>query len=162
MITMPDSFMKKHSIDMHETLILDTNILLDILVFDDQRAHPLRAALSNQELDALVTEKTLDEFIDVIGRPQFGLDKEKQIEILLQWKSWSRLVKQTDLQVAPWKCKDRDDQVFINLAFSFKPSTLISKDKLVLKLAKRAIKEDVLITSDHLQFLMSHHSLPDA
>jgi len=138
---------------MHQTLILDTNILLDILVFDDQRAHPLRVALSNQELDALVTEDTLDEFIDVISRPQFSLDKQKQAEILLQWQSWSRLVKQSDLQIAPWKCKDRDDQVFINLAFSFKPSTLISKDKLVLKLAKRAIKEEVIITSDHLQFL---------
>jgi putative PIN family toxin of toxin-antitoxin system len=138
---------------MKPTVILDTNILLDILVFDDQRAHPLRTALSNQELDALVTEDTLDELIDVISRPQFSLDKQKQAEILLQWQSWSRLVKQSDLQIAPWKCKDRDDQVFINLAFSFKPSTLISKDKLVLKLAKRAIKEEVIITSDHLQFL---------
>jgi putative PIN family toxin of toxin-antitoxin system len=145
---------------MHQTLILDTNILLDILVFDDQRAHPLRVALSNQELDALVTEDTLDEFIDVISRPQFNLDKQKQAEILLQWQSWSRLVKQSDLQVAPWKCKDRDDQVFINLAFTFKPSTLISKDKLVLKLAKRAIKEQVIITSDHLQFLLSESQVP--
>lgn len=146
---------------MKPTVILDTNILLDILVFDDQRAHPLRAALSNQELDALVTEDTLDELIDVISRPQFSLDKQKQAEILLQWQSWSRLVKQSDLQVAPWKCKDRDDQVFINLAFSFKPSTLISKDKLVLKLAKRAIKEEVIITSDHLQFLKSESQIPD-
>jgi putative PIN family toxin of toxin-antitoxin system len=145
---------------MHQTLILDTNILLDIFVFDDQRANPLRAALSNQEIDALVTEDTLDEFIDVISRSQFGLDKQKQAEILLQWQSWSRLVKQSDLQVAPWKCKDRDDQVFINLAFSFKPSTLISKDKLVLKLAKRAIKEEVIITSDHLQFLVSESRKP--
>ena len=145
---------------MHQTLILDTNILLDIFVFDDQRAHPLRAALSNQEIDALVTEDTLDEFIDVISRSQFGLDKQKQAEILLQWQSWSRLIKQSDLQVAPWKCKDRDDQVFINLAFSFKPSTLISKDKLVLKLAKRAIKEEVIITSDHLQFLVSESRKP--
>ena len=147
---------------MHQTLILDTNILLDIFVFDDQRAHPLRAALSNQEIDALVTEDTLDEFIDVISRSQFGLDKQKQAEILLQWQSWSRLVKQSDLQVAPWKCKDPDDQVFFNLAFSFKPSTLISKDKLVLKLAKRAIKEEVIITSDHLQFLVAESRKPAA
>jgi putative PIN family toxin of toxin-antitoxin system len=145
---------------MKPTVILDTNILLDILVFDDQRAHPLRAALSNQELDALVTDETLDELIDVISRPQFSLDKQKQAEILLQWRMWSRLVKQSDLQIAPWKCKDRDDQVFINLAFSYKPSTLISKDKLVLKLAKRAIKEEVIITSDHLQFLMSESQVP--
>lgn len=139
---------------MKPTVILDTNILLDILVFDDQRAHPLRAALTNRELDALATQDTLDEFADVIGRPQFSLNQQQQAEILLQWQSWSRMINQSDLQVAPWKCKDRDDQIFINLAFSFKPSTLISKDKLVLKLANRAIKENVTITSDHLKFLM--------
>lgn len=139
---------------MKPTVILDTNILLDILVFDDQRAHPLRAALTNRELDALATQDTLDELADVIGRPQFSLNQQQQAEILLQWQSWSRMINQSDLQVAPWKCKDRDDQIFINLAFSFKPSTLISKDKLVLKLANRAIKENVTITSDHLKFLM--------
>ena len=140
---------------MKPIVILDTNILLDILVFDDQRAHPLRAALTNQELDALATQETVDELVDVISRPQFSLNKKRQAEILIQWQDWSRLVKQSDLQLAPWKCKDRDDQVFINLAFSYKPSTLISKDKLVLKLAKRAIKDGVTITSDHLQFLVA-------
>lgn len=141
---------------MKSTVILDTNILLDIFVFDDQRAHPLRAALINQEFDAPVTQDTLDELADVISRPQFSLDKIQQVDILLQWQNWSRLVESSDLQVAPWKCKDRDDQVFINLAYSYKPSTLISKDKLVLKLAKRAIKDQVTITADHLQFLLGN------
>jgi hypothetical protein len=36
------------------------------------------------------------------------------------------------------------------LAYSLRPSALISKDKQVLKIAKRAIKEKVTITSDHL------------
>ncbi|MBU3600114.1 putative toxin-antitoxin system toxin component, PIN family [Polynucleobacter sp. 30F-ANTBAC] len=143
---------------MRPVVILDTNILLDILVFDDQRAHPLRAALANQELDALATQHTLEELADVISRPQFSLDAKKQAEVNLQWQAWSRLVQESDLQTAPWKCKDRDDQVFINLAFSFRPSTLISKDKMVLKIAKRAIKEKVSITADHNQFLM--HQLP--
>jgi putative PIN family toxin of toxin-antitoxin system len=136
-------------------VVLDTNILLDILVFDDERAHPLRAALANQELDAVATKNTIEEFADVISRPQFDLDEETQKETILQWQSWSRVIDDLDLQVAPWKCKDRDDQVFINLAFTLKPSTLISKDKLVLKIAKRAQKEQVTITSDHNQFLLA-------
>ncbi len=138
---------------MKPVVVLDTNILLDILVFDDERAHPLRAALANQELDAVATKNTIEEFADVISRPQFDLDEETQNETILQWQSWSRVIDDLDLQVAPWKCKDRDDQVFINLAFTLKPSTLISKDKLVLKIAKRAQKEQVTITSDHNQFL---------
>lgn len=133
-------------------VILDTNILLDILVFDDQRAHPLRGALVEKKIDAVATVKTIEEFVDVIGRSQFDLNPNQQEEIQLQWESWSRILDDGDLIAAPWKCKDRDDQVFINLAYSLRPAILISKDKLVLKIAKRAIKDDVIITSDHNKF----------
>ena len=134
-------------------LILDTNVLLDILVFDDERAHPLRAALENSLFKAVATPKTIEEFVDVISRAQFNLSEEQQLAVLDQWKQWSSLVDDASLLTAPWKCKDRDDQVFINLAFTLKPSTLISKDKQVLKIAKRAQKEGILITSDHEAFL---------
>lgn len=134
---------------MKQIVVLDTNILLDVLVFDDSRAHPLRAALISGELDAVATEKTLAEFLDVISREQFSLSSQKQEEIIFQWRSWSRLVKDDDLSAAPWKCKDRDDQVFINLAYTLRPSILISKDKMVLKVAKRAQKDGIVITSDH-------------
>jgi len=130
-------------------VVLDTNILLDVLVFDDSRAHPLRAALIAGSLDAVATDKTLAEFLDVIGREQFSLSQERQQEIMFQWRSWSRLINDQVLEAAPWKCKDRDDQVFINLAYTLKPAILISKDKMVLKIAKRAQKDGVVITSDH-------------
>ena len=135
---------------MRPIIILDTNILLDILVFDDERAHPLRAALDANQLDAVATDKTFAEFLDVIGREQFSLNEDQQHLIGEQWKKWARIVSDEELCQAPWKCKDRDDQVFINLAYSLRPSALISKDKQVLKIAKRAIKEKVTITSDHL------------
>ena len=134
---------------MKPVVVLDTNILLDVLVFDDSRAHPLRAGLIAGSLDAVATDKTLAEFLDVIGREQFSLPQEKQHEIMFQWRSWSRLINDAVLEVAPWKCKDRDDQVFINLAYTLKPAILISKDKMVLKIAKRAQKDGVVITSDH-------------
>ena len=134
---------------MRPIIVLDTNILLDVLVFDDERAHPLRAALDANQLDAVATDKTFAEFIDVIGREQFSLNEDQQRLIGEQWKKWARIVADEGLSQAPWKCKDRDDQVFINLAYSLRPSALISKDKQVLKIAKRAIKEKVTITSDH-------------
>lgn len=137
---------------MKPIVILDTNILLDILVFDDQRAHPLRSALAEKKIDAVATIKTIEEFVDVISRPQFDLNADQQYEVSSQWQSWARVLDDSTLIAAPWKCKDRDDQVFINLAYSLRPAILISKDKLVLKVAKRAIKEDVIITSDHNKF----------
>ena len=137
---------------MKPIVVLDTNILLDIFVFDDQRAHPLRGALTKKTIDAVATAQTIEEFQDVISRPQFDLSLEQQKEIDLQWQTWSRILDDVSIEVAPWKCKDRDDQVFINLAYSLRPAILISKDKLVLKIAKRAIKENVVITSDHNKF----------
>ena len=147
---------------MKPVVVLDTNILLDVLVFDDSRAHPLRAALIAGDLDAVATEKTVAEFLDVIGREQFSLSQEKQNEIMSQWQSWSRLINDEVLDVAPWKCKDRDDQVFINLAYTLKPALLISKDKLVLKIAKRAQKNGIVITSDHNRVFSSDFLLKTA
>ncbi|MFM9113889.1 putative toxin-antitoxin system toxin component, PIN family [Polynucleobacter victoriensis] len=147
---------------MKPVVVLDTNILLDVLVFDDSRAHPLRAALMAGSLDAVATQKTLAEFLDVIGRQQFLLSQEKQDEIMFQWRSWSRLINDEVLDIAPWKCKDRDDQVFINLAYTLKPAMLISKDKMVLKIAKRAQKDGVVITSDHNRVFSDDFSLKTA
>jgi putative PIN family toxin of toxin-antitoxin system len=134
-------------------VILDTNILLDILVFDEELAHPLREALEMKSVDAVSTPRMVAEFLDVIARPQFELSVGAQKEIATQWGLWCRMVDDESLQLAPWKCRDRDDQVFINLSYSLRPATLISKDKQVLKLAKRAFKEQVVITSDHSRFI---------
>ena len=54
------------------------------------------------------------------------------------------------LSSAPWQCQDPDDQVFLNLAYTSKPSVLLSKDNELLKLAKKAVKEGVIITSNYL------------
>jgi len=125
--------------------ILDTNILLDLFVFDDAHVHPLHLALKNQQIEAIASPKTLLELADVISRSQFQLTKDKQAIILQEWQNWARIVDDEALAKAPWKCKDRDDQIFINLAYAYKPAVLISKDLEILKLAKRAEKEGVLI-----------------
>jgi len=48
-------------------VILDTNILLDILVFDDQRAHPLRTALTDKKLMQLLPRKLLKNLLTLLG-----------------------------------------------------------------------------------------------
>ena len=48
----------------------------------------------------------------------------------------------------------RHDQVFLDIAFTLRPSILISKDNAVLKLATQALKEGVLITADYDAFTL--------
>jgi putative PIN family toxin of toxin-antitoxin system len=132
-----------------KSVVFDTNVLLDLFVFHDFRALHLKQALLENKIDALASPKTLEEFADVISRPLFSLETVELEKILAQWKSLSRALDDQSLLSSPWRCKDADDQIFLDLAFTAKPCTLISKDNEVLKFAARAVKEGVLICADY-------------
>ena len=133
-------------------VVFDTNVLLDLFVFNDFRALHLKQALIDGKIDALATNATLEEFADVIARPLFVLDQAQQEQIFLQWQSLVRVIDDKGLMKSPWICQDPDDQVFLDLAFTKKPCTLISKDHAVLRFASKAAAEQVLITSDYTAF----------
>ena len=132
-----------------KSVVFDTNVLLDIFVFNDFRAIHLKQALIDQQIDVLASPKTIEELADVISRPFFCLEQDAQQKIVSQWCSIARVLNDETLFNAPWQCQDPDDQVFLNLAYTAKPSLLISKDNELLKLANRAIKEGLVITSNY-------------
>jgi len=131
------------------TIIFDTNVLLDLFVFNDFRALHLKQALIDRKVMALATQSTLEEFADVIARPLFSLDETLQEQIRHQWQSLAQIRDDQSLIKSPWTCQDPDDQVFLDLAFTAKPCVLMSKDNELLRLAKQAIKERVFITADY-------------
>ncbi len=135
-------------------IILDTNILLDIFVFEDVRADRLRNAVLNRQIKTYSNQTSVEELRDVISRPLFALEEGRQAEIMGQWQSLSQSIEDLKLEAAPWKCQDPDDQVFLDLAFTVRPSILISKDNAVLKLATQALKEGVWITADYNAFAL--------
>ena len=133
-------------------VVLDTNILLDIFVFNDERALHLKQAIVNESIVAIASQKTMLEFTDVIRRPLFKLDEATQVAALSQWQSMAQQYDDSDLAPAPWICQDPDDQIFLDLAYRLRPAILISKDNAVLNIASRAAQEDILITSDYNAF----------
>ncbi len=133
-------------------VVFDTNVLLDLFVFNDFRSLHLKQALIEGKMDALATPATLEEFADVIARPLFSLDQAQQEQILLQWQGLARVMDDKNLLKSPWLCQDPDDQVFLDLAFTAKPCTLISKDNEVLRFANKAMAEQVLITANYKIF----------
>ena len=132
-----------------KVVVFDTNVLLDLFVFNDFRAIHLKAALIEGKIEALATPNTLEEFADVIARPLFSLDETQQEQIRLQWHRLAKVLDDQSLIKAPWACQDPDDQVFLDLAFTAKPCALISKDNAVLRFANKALAEQVLITADY-------------
>jgi putative PIN family toxin of toxin-antitoxin system len=133
-------------------VVLDTNILLDIFVFDDERAIHLKKVLFDKTRHFVASQKTIEEFADVISRPLFKLDEEAQAAILAQWQSIAEQRDDSNLAPAPWKCQDPDDQIFLDLAYQLRPTILISKDNAVLQIARKAASEDILITNDYNAF----------
>jgi putative PIN family toxin of toxin-antitoxin system len=132
-----------------KVVIFDTNVLLDLFVFNDFRALHLKQALIEGKVQALATPNTLEEFADVITRPLFSLDETLQEQIRMQWQGLAQIRDDQSLIKAPWICQDPDDQVFLDLAYTARPCTLISKDNEVLRFANQASKEHVLITADY-------------
>jgi predicted nucleic acid-binding protein len=53
-------------------IVLDTNIILDVFVFNDLRAETVRQALAGRELDWLATQPMRDELERVLAYPKIA------------------------------------------------------------------------------------------
>lgn len=128
---------------VHPRVVLDTNVLLDFWVFDDAAARPLRAAVENGRAIALRSGDTVDEFTRVILRERFELPADARFGILRDWDRLASAVER--VFPAPFACSDRADQKFLDLAFTARADWLVTKDKALLKLARRARRDGLLI-----------------
>ncbi|HEX8536031.1 MAG TPA: PIN domain-containing protein, partial [Cystobacter sp.] len=68
-------------------LVLDTNVVLDLLVFDDPALGPLAHALASGAVTAWADEHTLRELKYVLAYPTFHLDEATQRSVLERYRS---------------------------------------------------------------------------
>ena len=120
------------------TLVLDTNIVLDLFVFDDAKSQPLKARLLDGRLDWLATRPMRDELERVLAYSHIEAWLARMPiaapEVLARFDRHVRLVDVA--QPAPVRCSDPDDQIFIDLAVRHQ-CMLLSKDAAVLKLKNK-------------------------
>lgn len=123
-------------------LVIDTNVLLDCWVFDDPRARPLWQALIERPatLRCLRSDATDAELADVLARaPLAQRLQARRVDgaaLLAQWRALAEPVPR--LFAAPWGCSDPHDQKFLDLACTGRAQLLVSKDKALLKVGRRA------------------------
>lgn len=115
--------------------VIDTNWLLDLWVFDDPQARPLRLALEAQQADWVATEAMRAEFERVLTYPAVQRWHRHHggspTDALAAFGRHHRRV-----ATAPGcglRCRDPDDQGFIDLAVAHR-AMLLSKDRAVLAL----------------------------
>ena len=121
-------------------VVFDTNVLVSLYVFSDSRFAPLREKVEGGEWLALTSDACLEEFRRVLGYAMFALTPERQRDALCAYSRQARCVPAVangvDCADLP-RCKDRDDQKFLELARDGAAVWLVTADKALLKLARR-------------------------
>ncbi len=130
-------------------IVLDTNAVLDWLYFRDPRCAALAEALATHRVHWLANASMLDELEDVLARGSLA-DRWPggAASVRDGWKRWATMV-EGDAPPAPLalRCSDADDQKFIDLALDVRAVALVSADRAVLRLARRASAWGLAITT---------------
>lgn len=137
-------------------LVLDTNVVLDWVAFDDVRMQPIAAAIEHGALRALTNAACLQELRRALGYAQVKLDAAAQTRAYERYLAHvPRFEIVTSAPAAPLpRCEDPDDQKFLELAWQARASHLLTRDHALLKLArelKRAGRISVLAPEDFLR-----------
>jgi putative PIN family toxin of toxin-antitoxin system len=129
---------------MKPSVVLDTNILLDLFYFSDPSVADLHQALFEGRIHAYTLEVIWEEFEEVLGRKPFHQSAKAIAQIREKNETlfiWQELGSST----CGIRCRDQDDQVFLELAVQNAPCLLITKDTDLLKLKKRLLPFQVQI-----------------
>jgi len=124
-------------------LVLDTNVWLDWLTFDDPSVLPLKEAMAQGRLEIYLDVAGEGELARALAYPL----RKRVPEASLQE---ARLAEARRLSLRPPRdvadaartalprCSDRDDQKFLELAAAARAHALVTKDRALLELARRA------------------------
>ncbi|HMM46726.1 MAG TPA: putative toxin-antitoxin system toxin component, PIN family [Thiobacillaceae bacterium] len=117
-------------------LVLDTNVALDLLLFDDPATRALRDALEAGRVRCMVSGAMLEEWRRVLGYPRFALESARQAELFDAYRALAERTEAVARGDLP-RCADPDDQKFLELAAATGARGLVSKDGALLKLRRR-------------------------
>lgn len=129
-------------------LVLDTNVWLDWLVFDDPGIAPIKAAAAGGA-EIFITEACEQELVRVLAYTlrKKVLDTPAQTTCLAQFRQAARIHAPTlplprergreFFAIALPVCKDPDDQKFLELARDCRADFLVTKDRDLLVFARR-------------------------
>ena len=119
-------------------VVIDTNVVLDLLVFKDPATTELLAALQAGQLRWIATTAMRDELERVLGYPKLAKRVAfHQCTTPAVLATMDTLCHQVDAAPkAPVTCPDADDQAFIDLACAHQ-AQLLSKDHHITHMRKR-------------------------
>lgn len=116
-------------------VVLDTNTLVSALLFRNGRLSWLRLAWQRGDLVPLVCNRTVSELLRVLSYPKFRLGEPDIRDLLGDLLPFVETVSGIDESADPPRCRDQDDQTFIDLALAAAADALVTGDGDLLVLA---------------------------
>ena len=134
---------------MIPTLVLDTNAVLDWLVFANPACQAFTDAITVGRVRWIVNAAVREELVHVLAR---GVVDRWQPDLPRLWHTWERHATAIEHpsvgNCSPRRhprCTDTDDQKFIDLALGTGARWLVTRDRALLKLARQARALDLAI-----------------
>jgi putative PIN family toxin of toxin-antitoxin system len=118
-------------------IVIDTNVCLDLFVFLDPRWAALLAALESGAVEAITRADCRMEYLVVLHYKHLPLDDDSRAVAAARFDALITVVAPAVSGVRLPVCSDKDDQKFLELARDAGADTLITKDKALLKLARK-------------------------
>ena len=128
-------------------MVLDTNTVLDWLVFRNACMAPVVAALENSTLRWLACTAMREELRRTLAYRSLAKWQPDSEHALATFDHHARLVPMPAAAPQHLRCSDPDDQVFLDLALAHKARWLITHDGALLRMARRVRPLGLLITA---------------
>lgn len=132
--------MAEHTQWQTQAVVLDTNAALDWLHFNDPGAQAFAQAILARRVRWLACPAMRAEFAHVVQRGDIPALRGADVNALQAlWDGTAQLRPDPGTRAGPGlQCTDVDDQVFIDLALEHNCRWLLTHDKALLRLARRA------------------------
>jgi len=122
--------------------VLDTNVCLDLFVFDDPQCASLLAAVRAGEVELVTREDCRNEWVAVLTYPQLKLSEDRRAQAIEMFDRYVQRLTLSALGDASLpRCRDRDDQKFLELAYHAGAAALLTRDDELLRLARRTKRD---------------------
>ena len=128
------------------SVVLDSNVVLDWQLFRDPSARSIGDAIRLGAVRWISTAAMRQELEHVLTRPALVGWPGTAMDVFAAWDTWATTLKApARCDATPLRCSDPDDQKFIDLAIAAGAHTLVSRDKALLKLKKKAVSRHGLL-----------------
>jgi putative PIN family toxin of toxin-antitoxin system len=124
-------------------VVLDTNTVLSALLFEGGRLVWIRKLWEERRIAPLCSAASVDELLRALAYPKFELSESEIKSLLESYLLYAGVVSAADSasRRAP-RCRDADDQKFLDLALAGGAEILVSGD------------QDLLVLADHAPFVI--------